>query len=187
MLTDLQKDKFRHFFGLLDSHKNGYLHLDDFAEITESIRIGLGLPVGDKRHTQLAEKSAKFFHRLLAEIEHRDSQVIYEDEWLTYLDKEIVSGENQDMCDEFTEFIIGFLFDLFDDNHDGYISMDEYVDMFVVYGIDIKYSAKSFINLDLNKDERLSRTELIFAFEEFLLSTDHKHAGNWIFGNWAKT
>jgi len=74
--------------------------------------------------------------------------------------------------------------DLFDDNHDGYISTDEYVDMFVVYGIDIKYSAKSFIKLDINRDDRLSRNELLHAFETFLLSNEPNQPGNWIFGNW---
>ncbi|MEQ8474433.1 MAG: EF-hand domain-containing protein [Marinoscillum sp.] len=184
MITDVQKKKLTHFFGLLDSHKNGFLHVDDFSEIAERIRLGLGYEAGGEKHVFLAKKSAKFFHTLLNDISHENKQVITQKEWLDYIDTNIINNESDEVKEEFEEFIIGFLFDLFDDNHDGYISTDEYVDMFVVYGIDIKYSAKAFLKLDLNKDDRLSRNELLHAFEVFLLSDDPNQAGNWIFGNW---
>ncbi|MFY0605248.1 MAG: EF-hand domain-containing protein [Cyclobacteriaceae bacterium] len=184
MNSDFQEQKLGHFFDLLDSHKNGFLHADDFAEIAESIRIGLGYEEGGKKHVFLAEKSSKFFHTLLQEIPHQGNQIITKQEWISFIKQEIILGENEETVEEFQEFIIGFLFDLFDDNNDGYISTDEYVDMFVVYGIDVKYSAKAFLNLDVNKDDRLSRNELLHAFETFLLSNDPSHPGNWIFGNW---
>lgn len=184
MLSKVQGQKLRHLFSLLDSHKNGHLQVDDFSEIAERIRVGLDYESGGDKHVFLANKSVKFFHSLLNGIPHSGNQVITEQEWLKFLDEEIVQGDNEDLLDEFKDFIIGFLFDLFDDNHDGYISTDEFVDMFVVYGIDIKYSAKSFLKLDLNKDDRLSRNELLHAFEVFLLADDANQPGNWIFGNW---
>ncbi len=184
MISDFQKKKLLHFFNLLDSQVNGYLQIDDFSEIAENIRMGLGYEPGGDKHKFLAEKSAHFFHQLLNSATHSHPQSISEQEWVDYLDNDIINGGNEEKLEEFTEFIIGFLFDMFDDNHDGYISTDEFVDMFVVYGIDIKYSAKSFLNLDVNRDDRLSRNELIHAFETFLLSDDPKQPGNWIFGNW---
>jgi len=184
MISEFQKKKYIHFFNLLDSHKNGYLHVDDFSEIAERIRMGLGYPEGSDKHKFLAEKSAHFFHRLLSSTPHDGNQIITQKEWINYLYNEIVTANDEEELEEFEEFIIGFLFDMFDDNHDGYISTDEYVDMFVVYGIDIKYSAKAFLNLDVNKDDRLSRNELIHSFETFLLSDDPEHPGNWIFGKW---
>ncbi|MEQ8582688.1 MAG: EF-hand domain-containing protein [Marinoscillum sp.] len=184
MVSEFQEKKLIHFFGLLDSHKNGFLHADDFSEIAERIRIGLGYEANGPKHVWLAEKSAKFFHALLLEIPHKDNQKIARNEWVTFVSEQVIAQGNEDVLEEFQEFIIGFLFDLFDDNHDGYISTDEYVDMFVVYGIDIKYSAKSFIKLDINRDDRLSRNELLHAFETFLLSNDPNQPGNWIFGNW---
>lgn len=184
MISAFQKQKLSHFFDLLDSHKNGYLHADDFSEIAEKIRMGLAYEEGGSKHQFLAEKSAKFFHQLLANAPHSGNQIITKAEWIQYIDDQIISANNEEVLEEFEEFIIGFLFDMFDDNHDGYISTDEYVDMFVVYGIDIKYSARAFLNLDLNKDDRLSRNELIHAFETFLLSDDPKQPGNWILGKW---
>lgn len=186
MLSEFQKNKLLHFFDLLDSHKNGYLQIDDFSEITERLRMGIGYEAGGKKHAFLAERSAKVFHTLLNAIQHTDPQSITRNEWLAFLGKEIIAKNNPDVLEEFSSFIIGFIFDLFDENHDGYISAEEYADMFVVYGIDIKYSAKAFMNLDLNKDDRLSRRELLHAFEVFLTSDDPKQPGNWIFGNWQK-
>lgn len=184
MITDFQRKKIIHFFKLLDSHRNGCLQADDFAEISEKIRMGLGYEAGGDKHVFLAKKSARFFHTLLNAISHKGKQVIAMEEWVDFMDRKIVSTTNVEVMEEFKEFIIGFLFDLFDDNHDGYISTDEFVDMFVVYGIDIKYSARAFLHLDLNKDDRLSRNELLHAFEMFITTDDPKQPGNWIFGNW---
>ena len=184
MLSDVQKKKIVHFFELLDSHKNGFLQAEDFSEIAERIRMGLGYEAGGEKHVFLAKKSAKFFHTLLNAISHENKQVISQQEWIDFIDKKIINNDDEEYKEEFEEFIIGFLFDLFDDNHDGYISTDEYVDMFVVYGIDIKYSAKAFLKLDLNKDDKLSRNELLHSFEMFLVSDDANQQGNWIFGNW---
>ncbi|REE02109.1 EF-hand domain-containing protein [Marinoscillum furvescens] len=184
MITEVQRKKLAHFFELLDSHKNGFLHVDDFSEIAERIRMGIGYEAGGEKHKFLAEKSTRFFHAFLNAIPHNGNQVITKEEWVNFVEEEIISKGNEEVLEEFKEFIIGFLFDLFDENHDGYISTDEFVDMFVVYGIDIKYSAKSFLKLDLNKDDKLSRNELLHAFEVFLLSDDPSQPGNWIFGNW---
>lgn len=184
MLSDVQNRKIVHFFQLLDSHKNGYLQADDFSEIAERIRVGLGYEAGGDKHVFLAKKSARFFHTLLNAISHENKQVISQQEWIDFIEEKIIKGNNEEFKEEFQEFIIGFIFDLFDDNHDGYLSTDEYVDMFVVYGIDIKYSAKAFLKLDLNKDDKLSRNELFHSFEMFLTSDDPNQPGNWIFGKW---
>lgn len=183
MLSDFQRRKLTYFFRLLDLNKNGYLQLGDFSEICERIRQKLEFASGSKEHKFLADRSVKFFHQLLGDIPHGDNQTIKLEEWLHFFDELIASGDEERIA-ECTEQIMGFLFDLFDDNHDGYISVEEYADIFLVYGIDIKYSAKAFINLDLNQDDRLSRYELLHALETFLTSDDPTLKANWIFGNW---
>lgn len=184
MITEFQKKKLSHFFNILDSQKKGYLQIDNFSDIVENIRISFGYTPEDKKYKFLAEKSTRFFHKLLNSAIHADPQSISEQEWIDHIETEIIDGGNEDLFDDFAEFIIGFLFDMFDDDHDGYISTDEFVDMFIVYGIDIRYSAKAFLNLDVTKDGRLSKNELIHAFETFLLSDDPQEPGNWIFGTW---
>ena len=184
MLSPFQEQKLNYFFGLLDLNKNGYLQLSDFTEISEKIRLKMGYEDRSQEHKFLVDKSVKFFHRLLTDIPHSDNQVIKQQEWLDFFDREIVSSGEEEVLDEYVEMIIGFLFDLFDDNHDGYISVEEYADIFLIYGIDIKYSARAFINLDLNQDDKLSRSELLHAVETFLTSDNQSEKGNWIFGNW---
>lgn len=187
MLSEFQTRKLTYFFGLLDLNKNGFLQLSDFTEISERIRQKLDYNDASSEHKFLVDTSVRFFHRLLADIPHADNQVIKLQEWLEFFDAEIISSREEDVLDEYVEMIIGFLFDLFDDNHDGYISVEEYADIFLIYGIDIKYSAKAFIKLDLNQDDKLSRYELLHAVETFLTSDEREEKGNWVFGNWEGT
>ena len=61
----------------------------------------------------------------------------------------------------------GEIFDNFDADKDGYISLDEFIDMFCAYRIEVRYAAKSFRKIDLNHDDLISRGELISAVKEF--------------------
>lgn len=183
MLSDFQQQKLLYLFRLLDLNNHGYLELGSFSDICERIREKLEFETGSKEHKFLADRSVKFFHRLLGDIPHDDNQTIKPGEWLLFFDR-LISTHDEEEIDEYTELIMGFLFDLFDDNNDGYISAEEYADLFLIYGIDTKYSVKAFINLDLNEDGRLSRYELLHALETFLTSQDPTQKGNWIFGNW---
>jgi Ca2+-binding EF-hand superfamily protein len=184
MLSDFQKNKLTYFFGLYDFNKNGYLHLADFTDIAEKLCEKLEYLPGSKHHEFLVRKTVALFYRLLTDIPHPDEQKIFLDGWLSFFDKEIIKKGNEEHMEEYVELIIGYLFDLFDENHDGYISLYEYKQVFEIYGIDVEYVDKAFDNLDLNKDQRLSRYELIRAVETFLTSDDPLERGNWIFGNW---
>lgn len=184
MLSDFQRKKLTHFFQLLDLDKNDILQLEDFSDIAERLCIEFSYDQGSKEQKFLVDRCVNFFHKLLGDIKHEGYQVISLEEWLKYMAVEFIENRNTDALDEFSEFMIGFLFDMFDENNDGYISAEEYADLFVVYGIDIKYSAKAFINIDINKDDRLARNELLFAFETFLTSDDATMKGNWLFGDW---
>ncbi len=184
MLSDFQRKKLTYFFHLLDDNKNGYLQLEDFSEIAEELCINLEYEFESSDHKFIVDKSVGLFYKLLKDIPHEEKQIISLEAWLDFFDKKLISNRNEELLDEYIELFIGFLFDLFDENHDGYISVDEYADLFVTYGIDIKYSAKSFVNLDINQDGKLSKNELIHAAETFMTSDDPSQKGNWIFGNW---
>ncbi len=184
MLSNFQTRKLTHFFKLLDQNDDGCLQLEDFSDIAERLRMEFAYAYNSKEDKFNVDRCVNFFHKLLTNISHHDKQKISLEEWLSFLDKSLVSNPDMEALEEFTEFMVGFFFDLFDENKDGYISAEEYADLFLIYHIDIKYSAKSFINLDINKDGRLSRNELIFAFETFIVSDDPKQKGNWIFGDW---
>ena len=184
MLSEFVKTKLTHFFRLLDQDRNDQLELDDFSDIAERIRFELAYAYDSQENKFIVDRCVKFFYKLLKDVSHQGKQTIGLDEWLVFADNHLVNGRNEEKLEEFSDFMIGFFFDLFDENKDGYISAEEYADLFLIYHIDIKYSAKSFINLDINRDGRLSRNELIYAFETFITADDPKVRGNWIFGNW---
>jgi Ca2+-binding EF-hand superfamily protein len=184
MLSDFQKTKLTYFFGLYDLNKNGYLHLEDFTGIAEKLCEKMEYKTGSKHHEFLVRKTVALFYRLLSDIPHPDQQIIHLEEWLEFFEKAILKAGMEENLEEYIEIIIGYLFDLFDENNDGYISVEEYKKVFEIYGIDIEYVDKAFDNLDLNKDYRLSRYELFHAVETFLISDDPLEKGNWIFGNW---
>ena len=186
MLSEFLKNKLIHFFKLLDQDGNGHWQLEDFSEIAERLRMEFGFTYESKENKFLVDRCVNFFYKLLGNISHSGEQTISEGEWLKYADRALVNSSNPESLDDFIEFMVGFFFDLFDENHDGYISAEEYADLFLIYKIDIKYSAKAFINLDINRDGRLSRTELLYAFETFITSDEKETKGNWIFGFWQK-
>ena len=103
--------------------------------------------------------------------------------FLKFIDK-ILSPENEEMYHAFVTQVAGNVFDSFDLNKDGVISINEYVDMFMCYHIKIKYSAKAFMKIDGNRDDHIVKEELLEAIDQFFKSDDPKAAGNWLFGYW---
>jgi Ca2+-binding EF-hand superfamily protein len=186
MLTNFQSKKLTYFFGLYDLNKNDYLQLEDFTDIAEKLCEKLEYQPDSKHYKKLVEKTVGLFYKLMKDIPHGDNQFILLDDWLRFFDTQVIGPKNEEMLEEYAELIIGYLFDLFDDNNDGYISLEEYKGVFEIYGIDQHYLEKSFLNLDLNNDRKLSRYELIRSVETFLTSDDALMKGNWIFGNWAQ-
>jgi len=184
MLSEFQKKKLTYFFGLYDLNKNGYLQLEDFTDIAEKLCEKLEYQPDSKHYKRLVDKTVGLFYKLLKDIPHGDEQIIYQQDWILFFEQKIIETGNEEMLEEYAELIIGYLFDLFDDNNDGFISLTEYKGVFEIYGIDQYYLEKSFMNLDLNLDQKLSRYELIRSVETFLASDDPLMKGNWIFGNW---
>ena len=73
---------------------------------------------------------------------------------------------------------------VFDTDHNGYISLNEYLDLFIGLRIEVRFAPMSFAKLDLNQDGQISKNELVKSVEEFLKSNDPSASGNWLFGHW---
>lgn len=185
MLTPFQSAKLSYLFRLLDYNDNGLLQLNDFAELSEKVREKLNYEEGEKEHQAIVQKSVKFFHKLLRDIPNPGYQMISPQEWLKFFEEEVTSFEDEDAVDEWVDLLLAFIFGMFDENHDGYISLEEYQDLFSIFGKDEGFSKEAFDKIDVNADGRLSRYELIPAVETFLTSDDPNEAGNWVFGNWS--
>ncbi len=182
MISEFQKKKFSHLFNLLDVNKNGYLQLGDFMSVAHTLREKMDLPEFSSHYRQLCQSCQALFEALKEDIALPKKRTITLEEWLNFF--EIASGgdEGEATVEKYRQLLYGFLFDVFDDNNDGYISMEEYAEVYQIYGIDDHQIAEAFESIDVYKDERLSKYELINAIEVFLTSAEPKDRGNLIFG-----
>lgn len=185
MLSKLQTDKLTHYFNLLDYDNNGIIEREDFTNVSENLCILWGM----KQGTDGWNKNTKMFNGMWEDfrnnVKHADQEHATLSEWLEFCDLKLVNGDDS----FFHRYVLkstADIFDCFDVNRDGYIALDEYIDLFMAYHIQVRYSAKSFTKLDLNGDDMLSKAELLTAVQEFFKSNDPNAPGNWLFGFWEK-
>ncbi len=183
MLTKVQHQKLTHFFNVLDHNRNGTLQEEDFIGVAENLCIGTGIPFDSKEYNRILSISKKLFGIFVQELKAREDSITLE-EWVDYWEHQVLGGNDFTLLKYYIRLTTRYIFDLFDQNLDGRISIDEYLDMFTIYRIDVKYSAKSFLRLDSNRDEFISKQELVNAVFDFFVSDDPEAKGNWIFGNW---
>jgi hypothetical protein len=185
MLTDLQKAKLTHYFRLLDFDNNGTIEEDDFVAIAENLCVLWNIKPGSPDYDKYVGMFRRSWSDFRNNVEHKDPKHATLAEWLDFADHHIVNGTDE----FFKQYVVKTteeIFDCFDVNKDGYIALDEYIDLFMAYHIQVRFSAKSYIKLDLNQDDLLSKEEMVTGFKEFFKSDDPNAHGNWLFGFWAE-
>lgn len=181
MLSDIQEKKLRHFFYVMDDNDNKVLQPDDFTSVASKISDILGHPRDSTQRLQLQVRSYRLFIQLLTDIGKEETTITL-NEWLGLFDR-ILHGKST-FIKSYVYRTATYIFSMFDQNNDRYITIDEYKDMFRVYDIDMKYLEMGFKRLDFNNDGQISKTELVSGFSDFFLSSDPDAPGNWIFGEW---
>jgi Ca2+-binding EF-hand superfamily protein len=183
MLTDLQKEKMTHYFNVLDFDNNGKIEKDDFQAIGENLNILWGYKEGTDKYARIMDKFGDSWEHFRDRVDYDEFDTATLEEWLSFADQHIING-SEEFFDTYVRDITRDIFNNFDNNGDGFISLDEYIDFFMAYRIEIRYSAKSYTKLDLNSDDLLSRQEMLSAVDQFFRSDDKDAPGNWLFGFW---
>ncbi|MFY0601832.1 MAG: hypothetical protein JXR03_19310 [Cyclobacteriaceae bacterium] len=183
MLSEFQTQKWNHFFNILDSNKNDKVTELDFIGIAENLCVLWGYRSGTEEFDEIVEKGKKIWKDFSSAIPRDEVVEVYRDEMISLAEK-LIEENNVVYFDSLVEGFVGEVFDLFDSNQDGYISLDEYVDLFMAYHIEIRYSGKAFTKLDLNGDDLISKEELWIAVKQYFISDDKEERGNWLFGFW---
>jgi len=182
MLTELQLNKLEKFFYILDYDRNGAIERDDFVAIAENLCILWNIKEDDPEYDLTIRKFTEWWKQFNLFINNDSSDRASWDDWLNFAEERIVNGDEK-IVNTYVDNYVGGIFDKFDSNKDGYINLDEFIDLFVAYRIEVRFAAKSFRKLDKNGDGRISRGELISAVKEFFRSSDPDAPGNWLFGS----
>lgn len=181
MLSDFQQKKLTYLFRLFDFKKNEAIRKDDFMELAEKISEELNL--GEDKSLAAKESSYTFFRRMAKDMDPEAKYEVRLDDWLKFFDENVVNTEDSETVEEYAQLILSYIFGYFDENRDGYISIEEYENLFSTLGMSKLHSGLAFKRIDKNQDFRLSRYELILAVETFLTSDDPKNSDNLVFGN----
>ncbi|MEO9869116.1 EF-hand domain-containing protein [Ekhidna sp.] len=180
MLTELQTNKLERFFYILDFDRNGIIEKEDFIGIAENLCILWGIKEENEKYKKIVSGFEDSWNRFNFFVNNNDGRANW-DHWIHFAEEMIINGD-ENLFNEYVENYVGELFDNFDMDKDGYINLDEFIDLFVAYRIEVRFAAKAFRKLDLNHDDLISRGELIKAVKEFFRSEDPDAPGNWLFG-----
>jgi Ca2+-binding EF-hand superfamily protein len=183
MLDPVLKSKLTYLFHMLDVSENEQLHLEDFDIVAERVTKALGTSKKDKKKKEAIHRRSKNFFVKMQKTMELEKDTIDLEDWLQYFDY-VVRNPDKQLLNEVVRYLLAFFFGVFDANRDGYFSAQEYEDLFATFGISKSQSQTAFNYMDLNKDGRLTRYELLMAVEIFLTSPDPKEPGQWIFGDW---
>lgn len=182
-MSNFQLAKYNYFFKILDVNQNTYIQDEDFSELAERIRVILDYEEGSKEHKRIISKAERFFQKLVRDINPLDAEKITEKELSDHLISVVIKDEVE--LDSFKEVVFNFMFDFFDQNHDGFISKEEYGDFYTIFGIDKQHFESSFNKLDNSKTGRFNRYDLLSAVEEYFTADNEENPGNWVFGDWS--
>ena len=176
-----QQTKLEYFFSILDYNGNQLLQPDDFTRVADKISDTLGYEKLSKNRLELQLKSSRLFIQVLADI-GKDDVTITLSEWLDFFT--YIETRRPEFVKRYISRIANYVFNLFDQNQDMRINREEYLAMFKIYDLDIEFVNIGFDKLDENKDDYISKSELIDGCYDFFLSSDPDAPGNWMFGNW---
>lgn len=167
MLSEQQKKKQTYIFNLLDFDKNGFIEKDDFVGIGENLCIIRG----DEMDTSESKNIMAVCEKLWADLkyytdENRDEKCTL-DEWLKFIEGKL-ADDHSDTYNNYIHSMVSDLFDLYDINGDGEISIDEYLDLFMSFRLEASLVAHSFKSIDINGDQHITKVEFEEAVRQFL-------------------
>ena len=182
MLSQLLSNKLEKFFYILDFDRNGVIEKADFTAIAHNLCILWGVKESDPKHAEIVRGFEEGWRQFDIFVNEEEKGKANWEHWIHFASERIVGGD-ETIFGSYVENYVGGLFDNFDADKDGYIDLDEFIDLFVAYRIEVRFAAKAFRKIDLNKDNLISRGELITAVKEFFRSNDPEAPGNWLFGS----
>jgi len=182
MLSHFQTLKLTYIFNLLDFDRNGFIERNDFVNIAEKLCVVRGEETDTPESEDILKQCSNLWRGLEQYIDVNNDGKCTIAEWLKFINDKLINSEPQTRA-TFLKSVVGSVFDLYDTDRDGDISLPEYLDIFLSFELKSSLVGKSFVSLDANGDGAISKEELIASITEFLVSDDPDLTGNWIFGD----
>lgn len=177
MTDGILEQKWHYFFSVLDTDRNGVLQPSDFLLVADRISDLVTFNHADQK-TSLSSRSYRLFIQITTDI-GKEETTLTREEWIRFFNEIVLSRPSR-----YIATTARYIFSLFDQDGDGYISREEYLDMIRAYGLNLDEIEDNFALLDLDDDGFISKYEMIQAFEAFFLSNNRTDPGNWIYGDW---
>jgi len=179
MLTPFQQRKLTRYFNCLDVDANGFFEQDDVDEIVRRLTEKRGLEQASEEYTYIEDSIGLIWENARKFGITKDEDKVTLADWLEHEDFVLSSEE---MREGYMKKITKDVFDLFDADGSGDISLEEYTNIMTSFGVAEGIPEWSFQYLDLDGNGSISKDEFVTIVEQFHLSEDREAPGNYLFG-----
>lgn len=178
-LTPFRARKIEKIFSTLDVDCDGVIGRADFLRRVQGIAELRGWTRESPEYRRNVAYSLEEWQNL------RESADVDEDGTVTF-EEYLRFGEifllDQEAVRAYARGDVQLLFDAMDTDGDGRITAPEYREFLEVCGIDSSGADRFFTRADIDQDGKISRAEMAYAFERFLVSDDPTETGTFPFG-----
>lgn len=179
MVSALQQQKFIKLFSMYDASARGHLDRKDFeAIVNKAARIKNWSSRSAKYQTLLYKYMDQWDGLEKTACNNTKHQVTLPS-WLEYHEALVASPDRYAAQ---VKELMEIIFDVFDGDGNGEISVDEWAEFLRLYNISPVYATFIFPKLDQNQDGLLSKADLLELMHQFYYSDDPQAPGNLIFG-----
>lgn len=184
MMTDLQTKKQTHYFNLVDIDGNGFIEKEDWEKIGDNLAAMRSIEKGSHTYNALQEGLGTIWSNLSEHADADDDGKISLGEWLSFEDEKVINCDD-DWYDSYVNNIVRGLFAVLDEDENGVISQNEYINLMVSFHVSPSDAKEAFEKLDNDGNGTIDEAELIQAVREFHRSDDKGTPGNYLFGPYA--
>jgi Ca2+-binding EF-hand superfamily protein len=178
MSTDLQDKKFHYVFRWFDQNADGYLTQDDMENVTKLFHSMA--EESDEKNKELLKNAFMNWWKLLYEArKDKASEKIDEEEFIRIMHDVVIAPGNFEVV---IVYMVDGLIGVLDLDHNGSLSLEEYLGMYKALGLPSTTASEAFKKLDLDGNGEISHEEFNTALHEYYLSNDPKAPGNWLLG-----
>jgi Ca2+-binding EF-hand superfamily protein len=178
MLTELQTKKWSKLFAAYDANHDGVISQSDFEQVFRNLATLKHLDRNPTLYRQGLIDYIEDWEFLYRDLNKDPDSEVTLPEWLEYADQQLSNAPIEQVSARFSDQLFGIL----DINENGVIGLHEYQMILAGWQVPKDVAETTFVRLDLNADQELSRDEFVTLMAEFLGSDDPESPGNGLLG-----